>query len=924
MKEWQWGGSRWWTFDFHTHTPASHDYGKGPDQSTLQERTPREWLLDYMRAGIDCVAITDHNSGEWIDLVKHELNQLKHERPEVFRPIYVFPGVEISVHGGVHLLAIFGCDKKTSDIDSLLVKVKFEGEKGSSNAVTRLSLIEVIDEVSSVGAIAIPAHVDKEKGLFEVSHGQTLEQGLDGKNVFAMELIDPDYEKPRIYTDKKLGWTEVLGSDSHHPSGKSREKYPGSHYTWVKMGTPCIEGLRLALLDGSLSVIRSDGEEDNPNERANMVLESMDVSQARYLGRSESFSVRFNPWLNSIIGGRGTGKSTLVEFLRIALRRTNELPEDFLNGEFEKYQEVYSKREDSGLLSVDTAIKIVYRKDDSRFRIQWAPNGDLGSIEEEYSTGQWKRAEGDIRQRFPVRIYSQKQIFDLAKKPLALLSIVDEAPRVDCRAWDEKWRLAEGKFLSLRAKSREMVSGFSEESRLRGELEDIKRKQKIFEQSGYAEVLQNYQRLRRQQRSIETWEESWLDVAERLRQVADEMVPGPLEDDTFNLQLRADAELQGHVATVRERLSELSREASSLASEANKVLAQWRENRDKSFWKDDAAFAEQAYEKLQKDLADERETDPAGYGELVQRQQLIETKLEKFEDSKKQVKELKNQIEEQLEKMIETRRELTEARRGFLNEVLNENQYVRIRVVPYGARDTVEAEFRQLLQREGSIFEKDIGSPDGGGLLGKLYEGGTDCCENFEKKLAMLKNNIRDIFSGKGDCQVADRRFSAHVSNLNPEAIDRIDAWFPEDSLDVQYNATGEGENFLSIKEGSPGQKTAALLAFLLSYGDEPLILDQPEDDLDNLLIYDLIVTQLRNMKRSRQIIVVTHNANIVVNGDSELVVALAPHHGETKKDCNGSLQEKEVRETICTIMEGGSKAFEDRYRRIAPGKDYV
>ena len=114
--------------------------------------------------------------------------------------------------------------------------------------------------------------------------------------------------------------------------------------------------------------------------------------------------------------------------------------------------------------------------------------------------------------------------------------------------------------------------------------------------------------------------------------------------------------------------------------------------------------------------------------------------------------------------------------------------------------------------------------------------------------------------------------------------------------------------------EGSPGQRTAALLAFLLSYGDEPLILDQPEDDLGNLLIYDLIVTQLRNMKRSRQIVVVTHNANIVVNGDAELVVALAPYNGETKKEWNGSFQEKEVREAICAIMEGGTKAFENCY----------
>ena len=151
-----------------------------------------------------------------------------------------------------------------------------------------------------------------------------------------------------------------------------------------------------------------------------------------------------------------------------------------------------------------------------------------------------------------------------------------------------------------------------------------------------------------------------------------------------------------------------------------------------------------------------------------------------------------------------------------------------------------------------------------------------------------------------------------------PQGLDRLDVWFPGDSLDIKYSPTGDGRDFRSIHEGSPGQQTAALLAFLLSYGDEPLVLDQPEDDLDNQLIYDLIVNQLREVKRRRQVIVVTHNANIVVNGDSELVVCLSVHTGSTHKECDDSLQESLVREKICEIMEGGSKAFEQRYRRIA------
>jgi ABC-type enterochelin transport system ATPase subunit len=129
-----------------------------------------------------------------------------------------------------------------------------------------------------------------------------------------------------------------------------------------------------------------------------------------------------------------------------------------------------------------------------------------------------------------------------------------------------------------------------------------------------------------------------------------------------------------------------------------------------------------------------------------------------------------------------------------------------------------------------------------------------------------------------------------------------------------------EGENFRPISQGSPGQKTAALLAFLLSYGTEPILLDQPEDDLDNQLIFNLVTQQLIANKSRRQVIVVTHNANIVVNGDAELVLALESKGGQTVYQAKGGLQDAKVRQTICDVMEGGEIAFELRYRRIKEG----
>jgi len=997
-----WNGARWWRFDFHAHTPCSEDYAKGsPQQEILRQRTATEWLLDFMKAQIDCVAITDHNSGEWIDELRKALEELRTDQPEGYRQIHLFPGVEISVNGGVHLLAIFGCDTTTSDIDSFLGAAGFSGKKGSFHDVTAKSFEEVVSEVERLGGIAIPAHVDEnDRGLFEVQQGATLKQTLECGGIFAMEVLSSNYSKPEVYREKKLQWTEVLGSDSHHPSGNAGQNYPGSRFTWVKMGTPSLEGLHLALLDGSLSVRRSDEVIGNPNRHALLVMESIEVSNARYMGRAQPFTLRLNPWLNAVIGGRGTGKSSLIEFLRIALRRTTELPDE-LKPEFEKYVNVYKNRGDGGLLTDSAAICVIYRKNGTRFRLQWSPGGELDAIEEEQVGQGWRPAEGDVVQRFPIRMYSQKQIFHLAKSPLALLRVVDDAPEVDRRSWNIRWREEENRFLSLRAKAREIETGLYEEPRLKGELDDVTRMLKIFEKVGHADVLKSFQRRRRQQRAVETWEEGWADVGERLRQIAGDLVPDPLDDASLDLESDEDVGLREIADKVREELDVLREALENLAEKADGVRSGWQRTRNKSPWRQAVDAASRAYDSLRGQLDEEGAGDPSAYGELVQRRQSIEKLLQDLADRKKQVESLREQATASLWKLASIRRERTESRQSFLQAVLKDNRYVNIEVDPYGAKKTVEAEFRQLIQREGRSFEKDIGDPNKGGLLGEIYDKDNGM-EDFKKVLATVRQKARDagckiesvintfeeldplieengihsdgiekaygvlkqkihaedreeidqaikefetqlcrarIESGIAELKqktreiaadthdpnaLGDRRFAQHIGKLQPEALDRLDLWFPEDSLEVRYSPTGDGRNLRSIKEGSPGQKTAALLAFLLSYGEEPLVLDQPEDDLDNHLIYELIVTQLREVKQQRQILVVTHNPNIVVNGDAELVVSLAARGGGTFTDCEGSLQEKNVRDTICKVMEGGRDAFKKRYHRITLEPSHV
>ena len=92
ISSWSFPGARWWKFDFHTHTPASRDFLQECEQQVKDEFTPTFWLQKFMEREIDCVAITDHNSGEWIDQLKNALGKLEQEKPNWYHPLLAKEG----------------------------------------------------------------------------------------------------------------------------------------------------------------------------------------------------------------------------------------------------------------------------------------------------------------------------------------------------------------------------------------------------------------------------------------------------------------------------------------------------------------------------------------------------------------------------------------------------------------------------------------------------------------------------------------------------------------------------------------------------------------------------------------------------------------------------------------------------------------
>ena len=924
--DWKYPGARWWKFDLHTHTPASADYGKGPQQAMLKKLSPRDWLLDYMRAGVDCVAVTDHNSGEWIDPLKEALAVLQQEGHPNFRHMTLFPGVEITANGGVHILAVLDESCQSADVATLLGAVRFEGDRGTSDLAAKHSPIQVVEAICEAGGVPILAHVDGLSGAWKSMKGNSLAPLLDVEGLFALEVVDPNHKKPQVYEDRKLNWAEVIGSDSHHPSGPEGSNFPGARYTWIKMARPSLEGLRLALLDGGdFSLRRSDATESfDPLAAPSNLIEAIEVEDARYMGHNGVAKIEFSPWLNALVGGRGTGKSTVLHALRLAARRESELKDlEERSGPrhtFEEFARVRRDRRDGGGLNETTSIRWIVKRDGVRYRIFWRRDGK--GIVVQYHDQDWKDSPSQsvTSQRFPLRLFSQGQIAELAGGNQALLRVVDDAARImpQQRQLDE----AQTTFHALRARTREVLQRLRREDDLVVRLQDVERKLKRFEEAGHRAVLTAYRRRERQRQEVERQLGLAMAAADRLEVTARELPLEDLPDGAFS----AEGEDREAVAVLATLAAAVRRAASNVRNEAvrlrDEVLAQ-RETLARSAWQSAADRTAEDYRALTQTLQAAGVTDPSEYDKLIQDRALLEDEHKRLESMREERDRLIEESKEQRDAVLEARRTMSAARSNFLNGTLADNRFVRIVIRRYGGDPkVVERSLRQHLDITDDRFQDDILSEDGErGIVVDLMSGlprdEAQRSAEIERRVDELKGNIERACDGKGNFRGHFNNYFEREFNRKPELLDRMLTWFPEDDLMVEYSPHGDGKGFESIHQASAGQRSAAMLAFLLAHGEEPLVLDQPEDDLDNHLIYDLVVRQIRENKLRRQIIVVTHNPNIVVNGDAEMVHALRFANGQCLVGQSGSLQEATIRDEVCQIMEGGREAFARRYRRL-------
>ena len=924
-------GSKWFKCDLHLHTTASECFAD-------REVTPEQWVDRAIEQGLHCVAVTDHNTPLGIKAIQEAAKD---------KPLTIFPGVEITCDPSkVHLLILFDPTKGEDEIKSFLSKCDIEHTHyGDQLASTIKSVFDIADIVKDkCNALVIPAHIDEFSGLYSLSH-QNLELFFDRPDINAVQVVHKAFYENNVPADFHSQLVQYYGntkstidvtawkkpvdlakeknisiltfSDNPHKAGDSKHGLwgIGSRFTWIKMDEiPSLEGLRQAFLLPEHRVINDfDIKESDPNKQPEIWFKSLKVKGTN-LTTKQDLEIDFNPQLNTIIGGRGSGKSSILRFIRGVFNRAVNLAdfEDLLKEQnlFYKKADTSHKKETIGVFDPETSVvEIEIVRKDVLYKIVASKINSASSqlIEVfKWLDGYWdsvKDDDKDLLEIFEFEQYSQKQIYEIAKNPNALRERIDNAIPVLQDVLERKSKIA-NQFLEARTSLRTKQGAIGGKTKIKTDLEDINNNLKAIDKSGITTTIKSTDIFVEDRKPIKSFTEIIDDLKLALGQVKDSFTIPPI--DIANIQESHREEIENLIQIATQSIVQQEKELDNIILEVDKIKSTFDLAIQNSDWQKALSSLLAEIEEKKKALSESEIEALSKYQQLklvvIDKQQELKT----IEAIEKEITEINIQCTKLLNDYVDVCKEITEIRSTFISDHITDAN-IKIEIKGFRNQDDFESQIRSIISNDSS-FGDDIEKLKTLCFTGIVENKIKDC------KKAILDAHFSDISS---------EHFGGHFKNalrkLSPSQIDSIELFMPEDEIIVKYKPEGS-TGFKPLSTASAGQKTAAILTFLLSFGDIPLLLDQPEDDLDNRLVYDLVVKGLKKAKEKRQIIVVTHNANIPVNGDAEYILSMDSTTTDIKVLHSGTVENSAIKKEICDVMEGSEKAFQlrsERYKTI-------
>lgn len=831
------------------------------------------------RLGIEVIAVTDHYR---IDTARSLITAAREAG------LHVFPGFEAETRDGVHFLCLFdpGTDEQT--IERVIGDCGVH-DRGSASPAGDLDVHDLLEKCWSVwNAVPIAAHVASAKGLLRALSGQARVNAWKHPSLLACSLPGPVSEAPeelrpilqnrggeyqRVRAVAVLNAQDVSGPEDLARLGAS---------CWIKMSEVSVQALRQAFLDPDSRVrLASDPVPEVQVELAALAWQG---------GFLDGQAIHFNKNLNVLIGGRGSGKSTLIESLRHVLD-LEPLGEDARKMHQAMVREV---------LGSGTKISLLVRSSrptKREYRIErTVPNPPVVRNE----AGEVLRlTPQDLLPR--VEIFGQHEISELAKSPekhTGLLRRFTPEDAAHDRRKEELRRELERSRKSLLEARAEIRRTEDRLARLPALEESLHQ----YQEAGLEERLKERSLVVREERVLATAEE-------RLRPFADllENLRRELPIDRAFLSEEALAELPGReiLREADDLLSALDDYLRPLVEEMAGALARITADLQavRSRWEEREREVQESYERILRELQRERIDGE----EFISLRQQIET-LRPLREQQVATRRLAEEIKKERSGFLAEWEDLKAAEVRALKAAAKKVSrqlagYVRVQVSSAGDREPLITLLRE--RTEGRLSEAlEVLRAQPELSIPELAQALTGEAGALQRSFGIPRSQAEKLV-------VAGPELALEVQELDLPATT---------TLELNVAAAGEDEVWRQLDELSTGQKATAVLLLLLLESEAPLVIDQPEDDLDNRFITEVVVPKMREEKRRRQFIFSTHNANIPVLGDAELIAGLqavgeagTPGRGELPAEHMGSIDARPVRELVGEVLEGGQAAFELR-----------
>lgn len=928
---------RWFKVDFQVQTPEDNRHW-ADDDLRLHNRRPivdgkpceqsiqakaKQFLRRCHELDLEMIGITDHNFSEKTDprdwFLTHLVEQNKSVARELDRaPIAIFPGFEVDI--GYHVLCLFEPAKKQRHIqrvNMILTKLGLaEHERfrtGEPVLLRRegrtISLKELLEVVQNQhGGLVIAAHADQADGLlssanniadYQISDLLAVEVAtypMPERFKFILEGRNPDWSRrgrQPAYVQSSDAKSLKVGED-----GRPVANSLGYRWTWVKASKPSITALRQAFLDGTSRLRLQDARPSEEQTHPRIVF--LKCRGLKFLADQE---IALSPNLNTVIGGRGTGKSTLMELLRFAFAR--DVGGQFsasTKAKFERLRGTFSGDAEIqvGWESVPGQVDIISLRPDTPHKMLQGEVHDIAAYLKQIS----------------IQFYSQQQLSELTDigGEGSLLAMVDEVCSAELQALKGHENTLRSEILQIFAASDQLEELRKVEKDLAQELQELNRQWQARKEV-QAEALQ-YQLADAARQYFERAKAQLVEDTELLNELAKHLSDqGVLSDDKVEAWPRADwfNDYTGRSTALRQKYSEkiaaLAVAMQNDADELEQQLGGW----------DSVSEELSAIKGGFLRACQERGLQPQDVARLQEVDKLRQIKQGNLADILKKIEALTPEVgrlgsmldelhalwSEQLAVRARTAQEITQ----------KANRSINVLIQPMAD----EVRFQEVW--EGM-------APDGRARIGRAWaQIGTMLFADFQQYLSDNEPtsyspwlHIKSMIIGElpipqelaGFTDDIRTHFVAQKNRWRVARLTRI-----EDKVDVElYRADGTLVGSIQSRALSEGQRNTAVLKLLLAQGDGPIVIDQPEDELDSNFIYHELVPLLRKVKNRRQLILTTHNANLPVNADTDLVFALDVKEGRGTQLAIGGLDQTESATAVLNIMEGSAEAFKRRFEK--------